>query len=304
MIPPLPATDQAWPPSIHHAAKILGDIYNTASNVLASGNYDLHRIQYHHNTIIDDALSLLLEVEKSSSNDGEQLDLWLQACVQIFAELLVQLAEAEEQISGVCVICIPFRPLLTSSMNSESSNVNYPNPVSTHHSGRHGRPCKIVNLDFLQDALNPKRRIALETLANKLGMHRNTLRYKLKALGVDTKFSSLPDKDLDILVKVFQEQRPDSGLRYLTGFLRKHGLRVQKRRVHAAVNRVNRLGQELRRRTRIKTVRKSYEVSRPNALWHIDGHHKLIHWGIVIHGCVDGYSRAVSRYAFVTKFKL
>ncbi|KAF8800927.1 hypothetical protein BYT27DRAFT_7042469, partial [Phlegmacium glaucopus] len=37
--------------------------------------------------------------------------------------------------------------------------------------------------------------------------------------------------------------------------------------------------------------RRSYQVPRPNALWHIDGHHKLIAWGIVIHGVADGYSR-------------
>ncbi|KAF8198607.1 hypothetical protein BJ912DRAFT_845473, partial [Pholiota molesta] len=36
-----------------------------------------------------------------------------------------------------------------------------------------------------------------------------------------------------------------------------------------------------------------YNVACPNALWHINGHHKLILWGIVIHGCVDGYSRTV-----------
>ena len=29
----------------------------------------------------------------------------------------------------------------------------------------------------------------------------------------------------------------------------------------------------------------------PNSLWHIDGHHKLIKWRIVIHGGIDGYSR-------------
>ena len=28
----------------------------------------------------------------------------------------------------------------------------------------------------------------------------------------------------------------------------------------------------------------------PNSLWHIDGHHKLIRWRIVIHGGIDGYS--------------
>ncbi|KAF8800932.1 hypothetical protein BYT27DRAFT_7035561, partial [Phlegmacium glaucopus] len=38
-------------------------------------------------------------------------------------------------------------------------------------------------------------------------------------------------------------------------------------------------------------IREQYQVPRPNALWHIDGHHKLIAWGIVIHGVADGYSR-------------
>ncbi|KAJ7576111.1 hypothetical protein C8J56DRAFT_800666, partial [Mycena floridula] len=36
-----------------------------------------------------------------------------------------------------------------------------------------------------------------------------------------------------------------------------------------------------------------YKLSRPNALWHLDSHHKLILWGIIIHGIVDGYSRTV-----------
>jgi hypothetical protein len=31
-------------------------------------------------------------------------------------------------------------------------------------------------------------------------------------------------------------------------------------------------------------------------MWHLDGHHKLIRWGIVIHGFVDGYSRLVSNH--------
>ncbi|KAI6006192.1 hypothetical protein F5J12DRAFT_721182, partial [Pisolithus orientalis] len=32
-----------------------------------------------------------------------------------------------------------------------------------------------------------------------------------------------------------------------------------------------------------------YHVKWPNALWHMDGHHKLIQWGIVIHGFIDGF---------------
>ncbi|KAF8119462.1 hypothetical protein EV363DRAFT_1102933, partial [Boletus edulis] len=61
---------------------------------------------------------------------------------------------------------------------------------------------------------------------------------------------------------------------------------VQHRRVVESLRRVDRIGQILRNR-QVKR-RRRYHVTRPNALWHIDGHHKLIRWGIVIHGVIDG----------------
>ncbi|EPT00177.1 hypothetical protein FOMPIDRAFT_1123102, partial [Fomitopsis schrenkii] len=45
-------------------------------------------------------------------------------------------------------------------------------------------------------------------------------------------------------------------------------------------------GAALRRHKTVK--RRVYHVPRPNHLWHIDGHHKLIRWGIVVHGGIDG----------------
>lgn len=38
----------------------------------------------------------------------------------------------------------------------------------------------------------------------------------------------------------------------------------------------------------LKDIAKFFNCS---SLWHLDGNHKLIRWRIVIHGCVDGYSR-------------
>lgn len=32
----------------------------------------------------------------------------------------------------------------------------------------------------------------------------------------------------------------------------------------------------------------------PNLLWHIDGHHSLILWGFVVHGCIYGFSRMIT----------
>lgn len=145
--------------------------------------------------------------------------------------------------------------------------------------------------------MSPKRRITLAALARLLGIHRHTLRTYLKHYNVDYKFAALSDGDLDILVKTFRSVKPESGIRYLVGFLRRHGLRIQKTRLITSIGRVDRLGRTLRERTAIR--RRKYKVSRPNALWHMDGHHKLIMWGIVIHGFVDGYSRTVRASVFM-----
>lgn len=40
--------------------------------------------------------------------------------------------------------------------------------------------------------------------------------------------------------------------------------------------------------------RRRYYVPWVNSLWHIDGHHKLIDWKIVIHAGIDGKSRLIT----------
>lgn len=199
-----------------------------------------------------------------------------------------------------CKYCILFsKTLLTAPYSRETSNVEIPQPVIIERTGKRGQPRKRINVEFLREAMNPTRRITLTALAKAIGVHRHTLRAYLKLHNVDRKFSQLSDQDLDILVKTFRSEKPESGIRYLIGFLRRHGLRVQRKRVISSVARVDRLGRTLRRR-RTKAPRRQYKVARPNALWHIDGHHKLILWGIVIHGCVDGYSRTVNiNFAYI-----
>lgn len=166
--------------------------------------------------------------------------------------------------------------------------------------GKRGRPKKSINLEFLEEAMNPRRCTSLQELADKLGIHRNTLRYYLKAHNVDYGFTSISDSDLDMITRTFRKQYPDSGIRYLIGFLRRNNVRIAKRRAMASIHRVDRVGTCIRFQRQKKTRRTTYSVPRPNALWHIDGHHKLILWGIVIHGVVDGYSRIVRHIAFIT----
>ena len=135
-------------------------------------------------------------------------------------------------------------------------------------------------------------------LAKKLGIHCNMLCERLKESSIDTSFSDISDDDLDQIVKGYCDSHPNSGMGYLYGHLRSQGLYVQHRRIRKSIERVDQLGQALRHRTVAKKVWKKYKVDRPSSLWPIDGHHKLILWGIVIHGVIDGYTRKVHHKSF------
>jgi hypothetical protein len=140
--------------------------------------------------------------------------------------------------------------------------------------------------------MSAKRNITVKALAKSLRIHRNTLGRKIKASGLTKKFDQMSNATLDTIIKDFKLTKPNSGNRYAIGYLRKNGIRVQQSRVMRSLRRVDGLGQLLRHRQTIR--RRKYDVPRPNYLWHCDGHHKLIWWGIVIHGFIDGYCRTVS----------
>ncbi|KAF9246835.1 hypothetical protein BU15DRAFT_24425, partial [Melanogaster broomeanus] len=60
-----------------------------------------------------------------------------------------------------------------------------------------------------------------------VGVHRNTLRYYLKKYNIDYQHTPITDGELDLLVRHFRNIKPQSGLQYLSGSLRRHGLCIQ-----------------------------------------------------------------------------
>lgn len=158
-------------------------------------------------------------------------------------------------------------------------------------SGKRGRPRKNISASWLTDAVQGKRRITFTKLAELVGVHRHTLRAYLKRYNVYHRFCQISTEDLDLLVRLYKLHKPASGLRYVVGFMRSHGLRIQRKRVRDSMRRVDGLGQVLRNHAAIN--RQKYSVPHSNYLWHLDGHHKLIKWGFVIHGIVDGYCHTV-----------
>ena len=167
-----------------------------------------------------------------------------------------------------------------------------PSPVEVIRRGEVGRPRKILNDKFLREVCSNQYGLHITEIARLFNVHRNTLYPDLRRLGLTHRFSKISDHSLDTLVRAFKIRKPELGLRSLIGYLRHIGLRVQTNWVLTSMRRVDALGKTLRHRKAIQ--RRQYHNKRPNAVWHMDGYHKLIRWGIVIHGVADGYCRTVS----------
>lgn len=102
-------------------------------------------------------------------------------------------------------------------------------------------------------------------------------------------YSVITDEQLDLIASQFVLNHPCCGEKRFEGYLRHMGLRVQCRYIRSSLQRVDSRG--VRSRFRMTLHRMIYSVPMPNSLWHIDGHHKLIRWRIIIHSEIDGFSR-------------
>ena len=130
-------------------------------------------------------------------------------------------------------------------------------------------------------------------ISKMFGCHRRTIHRRIQEYQLSTHhFSEISDDVLDNLVQSVCRLHRRSGEKSIEGKLRGGGLRIQRQRIRDSLHRVDPSG--IKGRIRRVLHRREYSVESPNALWHIDGYHKLIRWKIVIHGGIDGYSRLVT----------
>lgn len=130
-------------------------------------------------------------------------------------------------------------------------------------------------------------------IAILLGISRSTLYRRLEEEGINltSTYSTIADNDLDRVVVAIKREHPNDGERLMIGHLRHIGIILPRSRIRACIHRVDPINTALRRSVTVR--RRVYCVSGPNALWHIDGHHKMIKWRFVVHGGIDGYSRTI-----------
>ncbi|KAJ9091560.1 hypothetical protein QFC21_007185 [Naganishia friedmannii] len=92
------------------------------------------------------------------------------------------------------------------------------------------------------------------------------------------------------------QNKPKIGLEMARGHLREKNVPHTREQVRDLMRRLE--PEQYDQRAGEATRRRQYSVPFVNSLWHIDGHHKLIQWKVVIHGGIDGKSHLVpSMYA-------
>lgn len=144
-----------------------------------------------------------------------------------------------------------------------------------------------------------------EKIAQLLHTSVSTVQRRRRAFGISEEFeqySVISNHELDQIYKEITAAdtnasnggflTPNIGRRRFIGALRSRGLRVQHWGASNCLRRLDPVGTALR--WRLVIYRRKYNVPTPNSLWHFDSAHKLIRWKLIVHVCIDGFSRLIT----------
>ncbi|KAF3857271.1 hypothetical protein F7725_009130 [Dissostichus mawsoni] len=170
--------------------------------------------------------------------------------------------------------------------------------------GEMGRPKYVVCPQQLQGLIEDLS-LPVSAIAKLLDVSEKTVKRRMHENGLSIKqsYSTLTDDELDNLVRSVKARTPHVGYRMMKGILTAMGHRVQWKRVSSSMHRVDSVG-VLTRMARMGCVaRRTYSVQGPLHLVHIDTNHKLIRYGLVIFGGIDGFSRKIMYLGAATNNK-
>ena len=124
-------------------------------------------------------------------------------------------------------------------------------------------------------------------------MSRSTVHRRLLDVGVSTHdYTAISPSDLDEVLREIKKEFPNDGEVMTKSHLLRLGIKVTRQELRNSIHRVDHENTVSRQSKVVK--RRVYSVEHPNALWHIDSHHKLIKWRFVTHAAIDGFSRTIT----------
>jgi hypothetical protein len=145
--------------------------------------------------------------------------------------------------------------------------------VEKESTGRRGRPKYVIKEEqmiFLREL-----RLTWTIISEMYGISRRTMYNIRSGFGLVgssiTGFTNISNTDLRCLIHEIKQEMPHIGVRMLRGVLESRGYHIPTTRLRDTLEELEPLTQwsaPIRRRV--------YSVPYPNALWHIDGNHKLV----------------------------
>ena len=157
---------------------------------------------------------------------------------------------------------------------------------------RKGRPC--ISISEEQICFFFEHDFKIVDIAKLFGCSRRTVERRMQEynISMQSRYSLISDADLRQVVATLSSRNPNLGEKSIDGLLRAQGIIVQRHRIRDILHVVDPEG--VQHRLRGVLHRRQYSVEAPNALWHVDGYHKLIRWKFVVHGGIDGFSRVIT----------
>ena len=139
-----------------------------------------------------------------------------------------------------------------------------------------GRPRFDIPFHFLEFMLNSNFKIT--QIAKVLGVSSTTVQRRMQEfnLTISSMYTNITDENLDDTISVIISNFPGIGYRTVRSHLVTQQIRITEHRVREATRRMDAEGSLLRRLCLTVIKRRRYSVRAPQALWHIDGYHKLI----------------------------
>ncbi|KAL0568312.1 hypothetical protein V5O48_013680 [Marasmius crinis-equi] len=166
---PLPVPDAAntpWSPNVLSAVQRLSTIYGNACAVLGQ-EADSSRLKLHHDLIADEVIPILEAMDSQADEDIPED--WILETTRLFGRLASKLAHAQSTLK-----------------NHDERHVRVPKPVKILWTGKRGRPAKVVDRNYLTEAMRPERAITIARLTRALPIHRNTLRKYIRVVAIQT----------------------------------------------------------------------------------------------------------------------
>lgn len=132
-------------------------------------------------------------------------------------------------------------------------------------------------------------------IATMVGTTPKTLREWRGRVNYQEPSHEFDDNTVDDIIRTFVEGQPMIGetiiIAHVNGV---HNIRGTRQQFRDSIARVDPEGLAERRALfGQRLIRRKYDIVGPHLLWHLDGWHKLIRYMMVVHGCIDGGTRAI-----------